>query len=181
MTPAEFQAQTAGLPYHHRGAFFSELYLFVALCLERGVTRIVESGVYHGVSTRVFRAIWPGRVTSVEARSEYIPADLADVVVGDGMALVPTHVSAHSDEPLGVFIDGPKGALAAELRAWCLAQPNVRVVAQHDSPIGSGELVHSYDQAFRRDTGDAIDQRISADFRSQYVHGCPGMGVWVAA
>lgn len=181
MTPAEFALRTASVEYHHRGAFFSELYLFVSLCLERGVTRIVESGVYGGVSTRLLRALWPGRVTSIEYRPENIPADLDGVLVGDGCVLVPSTVDLYRADVVGVFLDGPKGATAAQLRQWCLGQPHVRVVAQHDSPVGAGELMHSYDLTFRRDIGDALDARIDPNLRSQYVHGCPGMGVWVAA
>lgn len=181
MTPQEFAAVTAHVEYHHRGAFFSELYLFVSLCVERSVTRIIESGVYRGVSTRVFRSIWPGRVTSIEARADHVPADVPGVLIGDGCVLVPQQVSARRRERLGVFIDGPKGPHGASLRAWCLTQPQVRVVAQHDSPIGSGELIHSYDETFRRDIGDAVDRRIDPALRAQYSHGCPGMGVWVTA
>lgn len=179
MTPDEFNERTAGLVYHHRGAFFSELYMFVSMCLERGVTRVVESGVHHGVSTRVFRAVWPDRVTSIEYRAESIPQDLiADVVVGDGVTLVPFFVNACEPEPVGVFLDGPKGPAAALVRRWCLSRPHVQVVAQHDSPVGAGEVMHSYDREFQRTTGSALDLRIDAALRSQYIHGCPGMGVW---
>lgn len=181
LTIADFQARTSGIAYAHRGAFFSELYLFVGLCLERGVTRVIESGVHHGVSTRVFRAIWPDGVTSIERQAESIPSDLPNVVVGDGVEWVPALVEMHRGERLGVFLDGPKGATAAALRSWCLFQPHVRVVAQHDSPVGAGEFRHSYDATFRRDIGDAIDARIPAHWRAHYAHGCPGMGVWVNA
>lgn len=182
MTPAEFTAMTAHVGYQHRGAFFSELYLFVSLCLERGVTRIVESGVYHGVSTRLFRSIWPDRVASIELRPERVDSDLVgDLFVGDGCIWVPELVTRYRDESVGVFLDGPKGGAAEKLRQWCLSQPQVKVVAQHDSPMGSGELIHSYDRAWRRDVGDAIDARIGDEWRSQYVNGCPGMGVWVSA
>lgn len=182
MTPSEFNARTADVSYHHRGAFFSELYLFVSICLDRGVTRIVESGVYHGVSTRLFRTIWPDRVTSIDAKPEGVAPDLVDgLTIGDGCALVPQMVASYHADVVGVFLDGPKGLAAAQLRHWCLAQPNVRVVAQHDSPMGAGELMHSYDTTFRRDVGDAIDARIDPFWRSQYAHGCPGMGVWVTS
>jgi len=182
VTPAEFTLRTAGVEYHHRGAFFSELYLFASLCLERGVTRIIESGVYHGVSTRVFRAIWPGQVSSIEFRPEQVPPDLEpDLIVGDGCVIVPLIVEDFSSERVGVFLDGPKGAGAVLLREWCFTQPQVRVVAQHDSPRGAGELMHSYDERFRQEIGDDLDARIDPNLRSQYVNGCPGMGVWVRA
>lgn len=182
MTPAEFTAATSRLAYHHRGAFFSELYLFVSMCLDRGVTRVVESGVLYGVSTRVFRTIWPDHVTSIELRPERVASDLiGDLVVGDGCVLVPELVTRYAGESVGVFLDGPKGGAAEKVREWCLQQPHVKVVAQHDSPKGSGELIHSYDLAFRASVGDQIDARISPEWRSHYVHGCPGMGVWVSA
>lgn len=181
MTPEEFTAVTAHVEYQRRGAFFSELYLFVSLCVERGVTRIIESGVHHGVSTRVFRAIWPGRVSSIEFRPERVDADIAaDLVIGDGVVLVPQLVKQYRTDLVGVFLDGPKGVRAKELREWCLTQPHVKVVAQHDSPIGSGELQHSYAPAFQRYLGP-LDARIDPAIRACYAHGCPGMGVWVAA
>lgn len=181
MTIAEFHAHTAGIQYSHRGAFFSELYLFVTLCLERGVRHVVESGVYGAVSTRVFRAIWPEAVTSIEFRPENIPADLAGVLVGDGRVLVPQIVAAHSSDRVGVFLDGPKGPAAVEVLDWCLTQPQVRVVALHDSPMGVGELYHSADPAFRRAVGDEVDERIDPAIRALYHDRGPGMGVWVAA
>lgn len=174
MTPAEFQAKTAGIGYVPRGVLFSELYLFASHCVAQGVTWIVESGVGGGVSTRLLRALWPGRVTSIEFRPENLPADLSDVVIGDGCVLVPEAVTAHRAERVGVLLDGPKKARAALVRAWCLTQPHVRVVAEHDSPRGRGETAHSHDAAFRRDVGDALDVGIDAAIRQ-------GLAVWVNA
>jgi hypothetical protein len=173
MTPEYFDTVTAGI------AYAPELYLFAQLCCERGVNRIVESGVCHGVSTRVFRALWPDRVTSIEYRAANVPADLPGVVLGDGRELVPAIVASFPQDQIGVFIDGPKKVAGRLLRAWCLTQPNVRVVAQHDSPIGSGEHVHSYDLEYQRVIGNERDARIAKAIRSQYVRGCPGMGVWI--
>ena len=175
MTPDEFTVRTAGIAYAHRGAFFSELYQFAKLCDEAGVTRIIESGVFHGVSTRVFRALWPGRVTSIEARPANVPDDLPGVEIGDGKVLVPARVAQYADEAVGVFIDGPKGGTGTFLRQWCLLQPNVKVVAQHDSPVGSGEAFHSADGSFGQ-----LDDRIDPVVRAMYApQGCPGMGVWI--
>lgn len=178
MTPAEFSTATAGIAYAPRGVFFSELHLFVSLCRSRGVTRIIESGVFGGVSTRVFRALWPDRVASIDYKPEHLPPDLVgDVTVGDGCVLVPKLVDLYRSETVGVFLDGPKGAAAVLLREWCLRQPHVRVVAQHDSPLGSGEVAHSYTT---REV--SLDDRIDPAIRVLYEPtGCPGMGVWVAA
>lgn len=182
MTPAEFHRRTAHVAYQPRGTFFSEIYLFASLCLAQGVTQIIESGVGAGVSTRLLRSLWPGRVTSIEFRPKTLPLDLEAIVIGDGCVLVPDLVTAHADDRLGVLLDGPKKVRGALLRDWCLTQPNVRVVAQHDSPQGRGEVAHSHDPAFRRDVGDAIDSRISTDIRALYAPlGCPGLGVWVNA
>jgi hypothetical protein len=100
--------------------------------------------------------------------------------VGRGQELVRDWVKARSGGRLGVLLDGPKGYGGVLLRQWCMEQPQVRVVAQHDSPAGQGEMFHSADPEFRRTAGEALDARIDPGIRSFYQpQGCPGLGVWV--
>lgn len=182
MTIPDFERATAGQVYCERGVLFSELFLFVCACEDQGVTTIVESGVHAGVSTRVLRAVFPGRVTSIERNVSTLPSDLrASVVIGDGRDLVPQFIETHPEDRIGVLLDGPKGPRGTAVREWCLQQPNVRVVGQHDSPRGSGESTHSQSPESQAKTAglDArVPERILAWQRG--VHR-PGLGIWVQA
>lgn len=177
-----FTAQTADIAYVPRGMFFSELYLLTAQCVAAGVERVIESGVRNGLSTRVLRAFWPGALDSIERKPSLSPADLrADILKGDGRELVPRLIATHAPTPLGVLLDGPKGAKGDALRAVCWTFPHVKVVAQHDSAPGRGETMHTTDRDFRRAIGNDLDARIPAAVRAQYPLGCPGLGIWVRA
>ena len=175
MTPAEFTRQTAHIPYQPRGVFFSELFLFSVTCLTAGVTAIVESGVHAGVSTRVLRTLFP-RVTSFEWNASVIPNDLRDVVVvADGQIAVPEWIAAHPAEQIAVFLDGPKGPRGTAVRERCLTSPNVRVVGQHDSPLGSGETIHS-----RRSADLGLDANVPLDIMAWSKRANrPGLGISV--
>ncbi len=180
MTPAQFTKATAGIPYVSRGMFFSELYLFTVTCLEHGVEWVIESGVRNGLSTRVLRVLWPGRLESVENKPGRVPADLqSGLIVGDGFVVVPELIEWHRPMQVGVLLDGPKGPKGDELRAVCLRLPNVKVVAQHDIPSGQGETTHSQVPRFRQKIGDALDARIPANVRNCYPKGAPGLSIWV--
>lgn len=178
MTPAEFSARTEGIAYANRGIFPSEAYLFTRMCLDAGVTAIAESGVASGVSTRLLRAVWSD-VTSFEWNVGTIPDDLSAVVTrGDGRVLVPQWVSARPHQRLGVFLDGPKGPRGTLVREWCLAQPQVRIVGQHDCQAGHGEDAHSADLTFRRDCGDEIDAAVPRRYLEK-LSPQRGLSVWI--
>lgn len=181
MTPQEFDALTADVAYAERGMFFSEVYLFTMACRKAGVERIIESGVRNGVSTRLLRALWPGRVTSIEVKPGRVPDALqASLLVGDAMDLLP-QLLRDDPTPTGVLIDGPKREKAQQLRDICLQVPSARVVAVHDIRMGRGERQHSHDATWRAAVGNALDKRIPDAIRSLYPLGAPGLGVWVNA
>ena len=180
MTAAQFEALTADLPYLPKGMFYSELYLFTVHCLTAGVVHIIESGVRNGVSTRVLRALWPNGVCSVDLKPWRSPVDLQPyIITGDGRQIVPLLVNNYVRTSVGVLLDGPKGSKGDMLRRQLWESPHVKVVAQHDSPRGRGETIHSWDETFRRDIGEALDRRIPAEIRAHYLSGCPGLGIWV--
>lgn len=117
------------------GILFSEMLLFFAVCKLRGVQHFVESGRRNGYSTQII-ASWcrkhGGQLESVEhdpipdvdeaLRREY--SDVANLVQGDGMTVVPYL----SDSRSGVLLDGPKGLRALRL----LRSIDYRVGAVHD-------------------------------------------------
>jgi hypothetical protein len=180
MTPDQFAAITSTLTYQPRGVFFSELYLFACACLDANVTAIVESGVHHGVSTRVLRAVFPNRVTSFEWNATVVPPDLRTVViVADGQRAVPEWIVQHPGDRVGVLLDGPKGPRGTVVREQCLAYPHVRVVGQHDSPMGSGETMHSHAPPHRSVAAE-LDRNVPADIMAwSNMANRPGLGIWM--
>jgi hypothetical protein len=183
MTPREFLDRTADVTFAERGMFFSEVYLFVNACEAAGVTQIIESGVCHGVSTRLLHALYPGRVVSIEADPSRLPAFFPyPLVIGDGMVLVPHFVRQYADRRVGLLLDGPKNRRAKLLRDQCLREaPHVRVIGIHDEPMGRGEVLHSLDPQFRSAVGATIDARVPQATRGKYEAGAPGLAIWRAA
>jgi len=178
MTPAEFTATTAGLAYQPRGVLFSELYMFAACCQDRGVTAIAESGVRNGGSTRVLRRLFAD-VTSFDKAAAVIPPDLRAVVtIADGREAIPAWVNARPGQALAVLLDGPKGPKGDVVRGWCLGQPQVRLVAQHDCVRGHDEDWHSQTPAFRAETGDCLDARVPANVMARFYQRGKGLGIW---
>lgn len=169
-----FQRATAHLAYVPKGVMFSELYLFHRACLDAGVEAIAESGVANGLSTRVLRALgWA--VTSFDKDARFVPQDLRDVVtIADGRLAIPAWVAAHRAQRVAVLLDGPKGPKGAAVRDWCLTQPQVRVVAQHDSPKGLGETRHSREAQFA--LAGVLDAQIPSDAP---VRAANGLGIWI--
>lgn len=176
MTPAAFDAHVSAIPYVDRGMFFSELYLFSLYCWRAGVTAIIESGVRNGLSTRVLHALWPD-VTSIERRLDRLPEGFPfEVLLGDGLTVVPELVADRPNTSLGVLIDGPKGEHARLLRELVFAYPNVLVAAIHDQPKGLGEHVHTTDAEFRP-IREALDRGIPEEYRLKFPEG-PGLSIW---
>lgn len=174
ITLATFQRATGHLRYAPRGVKVSEMYVLARTCAEQGVEAMAESGVANGVSTRILRALGLP-LTSFDKDPRVIPEDLRDVVtVADGRTAIPAWVEAHPAQRLGVLLDGPKGPKGARIRSWCLTQPHVRVVAQHDSRRGSGETRHSHDPEWQ--DAAALDTGIPADAP---VRTAPGLGIWI--
>jgi hypothetical protein len=177
ITIEEFAALTADLEWLPRGVLYSEMYLFSKICQAQGVTAIAESGVANGMSTRLLRRVWPD-VTSFEWNKNGLAEDIAKtIIMGDGQVLVREWVKARPHQRLGVFVDGPKGPKATPLREWCLAQPQVRVWAQHDCPMGSGEDIHGNEPTFRRDVGGVLDKHITAKIMAKTMDK-RGIAIW---
>lgn len=174
MTYRAFQQATARLAYVPKGMMFSELFLFHHACRDAGVQAIAESGVANGLSTRVLRALgWS--LTSFDKDARFVPRDLRGVVtIADGRHAIPAWIDAHRSQPVAVLLDGPKGPKGAAVRDWCLTQPHVRVVAQHDSRRGLGETQHSRDPQCA--SASVLDERIpdTAPVRTSH-----GLGLWI--
>jgi hypothetical protein len=184
MTPAEFHERTRGIVTEERGIFPSELYLFASACLDAGVVSIVESGVCHGVSTRVLHALFPRHVSSVEKDKRVLPRRFPfKVVIGNGRVLVPqlvARVERAGLGPIGILLDGPKSERARAIKDRCVHEyPAVRVVGIHDHHpgLGFGETRHSWDVAFRTPEVCALDEDVPAVYHAAHPRG-PGLALW---
>lgn len=178
MTVEAFAARITDVPYAHKGVWPGELYLFLSACVEAGVTRIVESGVKFGYSTRVLLAAFDGQVVSVD-QNFVIPniGGRSRFIRGDAAKEIPALLKAFTDEVWGVLIDGPKGATALALKDTCLSAPNVRVVGVHDVPMKVGACRHSHDQEFEM-SARTLNASVPEPYASKYPRGGPGIGVW---
>lgn len=178
LTLASFLMIAQRIPYIKKGIFYSELYLFLAVCREMGVRAILESGVRDGMSTHVLSAAFHGFIYSVD-REFHIPAPgNVKFVRGDALDVIPSLLERHANSRVGILIDGPKGITALALKDACLTMPCTKVVAVHDVAPGHGERLHSFDAAYRQKVGQRLDALIPAEWTAKYPDG-PGLGIWV--
>ena len=181
MTPVllpVFRAVCERTPYQPKGIFFSELFLFLRACDAAFVDQVIESGVKHGMSTRVLAAVYGGHVISIDQRfprAFQAPAGVR-LVRGDARVELPRLLAAARGR-VAVLIDGPKGRKALVLKDACLAYPGVHLVGIHDLPRGYGEQAHSHDPTFRTYYGRDLDRLMPAAMTAKYPDG-PGLGIW---
>jgi hypothetical protein len=164
--------------YTPKGIFFSELYLFVQACHHRFVDLVVESGVMHGVSTRVLARCYPYHLIAVDRAFSIDAPSSAAFCEGDATVVIPKLIAERPGARIGILLDGPKGASARALKDRCFEFPQVKLVAIHDEPMGGGETFHSHDPAFRDAYGRELDALIEGAYATKYPNG-PGLAVWV--
>lgn len=173
MTAATFAEATAGVTYTPKGIFFSEVFLFLRACVAAGVSRVIESGVKHGTSTRLIAASFAGSLVSIDRHFFIEPPDGVTFIEGDSQALLPRLLVR--SVTTGVLIDGPKGPAALALKDVCL-NAGAAVVAVHDVAPGHGEHWHSQDAACRA-VAAMLDAPIPVRVRLKYPIG-PGLAIW---
>lgn len=179
MTVSQFATAIAGVDYRDRGMWFSELYLFLSLCVAAGVDLVIESGVKHGTSTRTIAAVGIPLI-SVDVKS-FVVGRLPGVTFVTGLAqtVIPPMLKRHRDRRIGVLLDGPKGPVdGVGFVPACLASSAVHVVGCHDVKRGHGESRHSHEPDFRAASA-VLDTKIPRTFQRACPDG-PGLGVWLA-
>jgi hypothetical protein len=139
-----FRKDVLPIAWEPRGILSSEGLAVCAMCDLFGVDVLIESGVYNGRSTQMWaRHLGPGRVIGIdwEIRARAVQRLGQQVILqrGDANKLLPALIDQLADRRLGIFIDGPKGAAAAELAGRCIAPPNVGFVGIHDMSRRYGE------------------------------------------
>jgi len=104
------------------GMLPSEMLLFASVCIEQGITHIIESGRKLGFSTEVLCKcgcfeIWsidtdPIEETDVVLKSQYPELQ---IIKGNGKRVVPYLVSELNGKCIAVLLDGPKNAHGCEV------------------------------------------------------------------
>lgn len=174
---AAFTRLCADYPYVQKGMFYSELFLFLEACWQAHVSRLIESGVKFGFSTRLLRAAFSGSMISIDREPCPTPQGVT-FVRGDAALMLPGIVAGRPFLCSGILIDGPKGDTALALKDACLRHRAVRVVAIHDLPRGHGETCHSHDPTYRHVAGRELDALIAHAYAAKYPNG-PGLAVWL--
>jgi len=139
----EYRIQIDPIKWYERSILLSEGLLVCAMADLMDVDIFIESGVYEGKSTEIWGRYFAHRRIPVFAtdvvlrkgvreRLSYLPdVTLYEV---DGSVLIKNIVTeeVNRDKRIGVFIDGPKGEIAANLAEELIGYSNVKFVAVHD-------------------------------------------------
>lgn len=175
-----FEAICHALPYRNKGMFYSEVFFFLQACAAHRVELIVESGVKNGMSTRLIASAWPGQMISIDKDSGALePVEGVDFIHGDSREVIPLVLAESRGRRVAVLIDGPKGAAAVALKDAIWLEPEVRLVAIHDLPLGAapGSSRHSHAPEYRRLVGLRLDNIMKHHYRDKYPAG-PGLAIW---
>ncbi len=177
----QFEAIAAKTPYRPKGMFYFEVFAFLQACQRHGVEMIIESGVKHGMSTKLLSSAWPGEIVSIDRDPVALEAVYPGVRLlhGDSRKLLPPLLHAACGSPerrVGVLIDGPKGSAALFLKDACLSVSSCFVVGVHDVPAGIGESLHTHHPRFAP-VRDALDRFVDESWRIKYPLGS-GLGIW---
>ena len=100
----------------------SEMLLFASVCVEQGITHVIESGRKFGFSTEVLSKCGrfelcsidndPIEKTDVHLKSHY---PRLKILKGDGNRLVPHLVSELNGNRIAVLLDGPKNITGCKI------------------------------------------------------------------
>jgi hypothetical protein len=138
-------------PYFERGILPTEAFAFISYCKALNVDMVIESGTAYGQSCYLYAKYLNIPVHTIDNISHY--GDNAqntakercknlDVTfhIGDSNYLLPQLLQQYKDKKIAVFIDGPKGQAAQDLRSkiWN-GNDNVVIAALHDS-IGDNAI-----------------------------------------
>jgi hypothetical protein len=180
MSIESFEAICHALPYRNKGMFYSEVFFFLQACAAHGVDLIIESGVKNGMSTRLIASAWPGQLVSIDKDSGALdPVQGVDFLHGYSQDLIPMVLAESRGRRVAVLIDGPKGSAALALKDAIWEEPEVKLVAIHDLPLGAapGSSRHSQLPEYRRRVGLRLDAIMKHHYRDKYPGG-PGLAIW---
>jgi len=153
----KFSSIVESVEYKSRGIWYTEAFLFCSICDILNVDAIIESGVAYGCSTDIFATYFDFQIISVDidqyetfekTKDRLKHHDNLSMVKGDGFEIIPEILKDGKDVKVGVFIDGPKGKEARQLRDSLSEFGNVLCFGYHDysnqNRIDIGEFDNSF-------------------------------------
>lgn len=104
------------------GMLPSEMLLFASVCMDQGVTHIIESGRKYGFSTEVLSrcgafSIYSIENDPIEESDKRLKSQFSQLqfIRGNGNGLVPLFVSELSTNRVAVLLDGPKNVTGCKI------------------------------------------------------------------
>lgn len=137
----KFKGIAKSVPYQAKGIWYTEAFLFCSICDILGVNAIIESGMANGCSTELFANYFDFDILVYDNNQYGIFEETSNrlkkynnlhMFNGDSNKLIPETVELNKDAKLGIFIDGPKGFGARELRDNLLKFDNILCFGFHD-------------------------------------------------
>lgn len=152
----EYVSKTWMVPYHIHGVLPSETLALMSTAMATKIDVLVESGTAYGQNAELmarFLLDKPVQIYTIDncelygkercqATSTRLKnfTNLSFIFPGDTFKELPKILAKHQGQRIGVFIDGPKGMMAADLcRNTIKASVDVKFCAMHDVSPTSGE------------------------------------------
>lgn len=135
-----FLEKTKNINYEQNGAFKSELYCLYAIFNYFKCDFFIESGIDNGHSTKILLELLNCSYIGIDINSECygskIENELFTFICGDSSKTIQNLIENLSDKKIFIFIDGPKGHYAIEMKNKLLEYPNIKCVSLHDTYDG---------------------------------------------
>lgn len=167
-----FLKKTSHINYRENGAFKSELFLIYALHKFFNSNRFVESGLDYGMSTKTLLELIdcdylgidlnPNCVASKIDRNNFRFLNI------DANIFLENEIKEKTENKYSIFLDGPKGKEAADLKEKLLTYDNVMFVAIHDSYDG-GLLNFTENRVFESMTNEVYNKKYFNLLNQRYV------------
>lgn len=133
-----FRERVLPIEWTPRGILTSEGFAVCAMADLHKVDVLIESGVCNARSTVMWARYMPdAEIVAVDwkltgnARERLEPYDVT-LIEGDATSILPADIDLREGQRIGVFIDGPKGAVSVNLARRCMEYPQVAFVGVHD-------------------------------------------------
>lgn len=130
-------------PFYDRGILPTEAFAFISYCKELNIECIIESGTAFGQSCYLFAKYLGMKVYTIDIIGPYgrKAQDIArsrcrdlpvEFLEGNSNEILPKLLSELSNKSIAVFIDGPKGTEAINLKDRIWNYESVKMVGIHD-------------------------------------------------
>ena len=192
---SKFKKIVNDIPYHDKGIWYTEAFLFCSICDLLNVDAIIESGVANGQSTEIFANYFNFNISAIDNDNYNIfqktntrleKYNNLNLIKGNSFDIIPDIIQQNNNLKFGVFIDGPKAQGAAGLRQKLLVNKNILCFGFHDYYGSNKNAIGIFDNSFITHELDFINEFRYLDNKvletepeqSKYING-PGLCVEV--